>query len=130
MYIGAEANVVGQIPANMVGILVDHNLIRIPEPIIAECQIGRSHRPIPAIEPEPARSSTANSPHVTGTKPASKVAMLPWLIEMVVRIAGAGIVPNPLLPFHVRSSRMAGLCGSVRMRSGGFRRAMICRRPV
>src|ERR1700722_20599639 len=120
MHIGAEAHIVGKIPAHMVGVLINHNLTRVPEPVIAEGQIGRGHRPIPAVEPEPARSAAANPPYVTGTKAAGKVAMLPGLIEMVVRIAGTAIVPNPLLPFHVRSTRMGGLFGSVGVGGRGF----------
>src|ERR1700722_10438286 len=130
MHIGAEAHIVGKIPAHMVGVLINHNLIRVPEPVIAEGQIGRGHRPVPAVEPEPARTAATNPPYVTGTKATGKVAMLPRLIEMVVRIAGTAIVPNPLLALHMRSSRMAGLFRSFGVCDGGFRRAVRRSRPV
>ena len=43
MHISSEAHIVGKIPSDMVRIRVDDDLIRVPEPVRAECQIGVSN---------------------------------------------------------------------------------------
>ena len=58
MHVGTKAHVVSEIPAGVIGIIVDDDLIGIPEPIGAEGEVGGCDRPVPSIEPEPAGAAS------------------------------------------------------------------------
>ena len=100
MHVGAEADVVREILAVVVGIFVDHDLVGLPEPIVAIAEIIRCDAEIKAAEPETAGASAREMPDVAAAETAGKVAVLPRMIHVVVRIVAAGIVAS-----SVRDSR-------------------------
>ena len=87
--VGAEANVIGQVPAVVIGILVDDDLVGIPEPIVAIAYIRVSDVEIKAAKPEAPGTATGDAPNVAAAEAAGEVAMLPRMIEMEVRIIAA-----------------------------------------
>lgn len=111
----------------MVGIIVQNDIIRIPEPVIAVTDVVRSDGEVEAAEPEPARSTASQSPHVPRPEAAGEMPVLPWVIEMIVRVAGTSIMAHPFFTVvHMRSVRMPRLVVEVsiflgRMRSGYLR---------
>jgi hypothetical protein len=113
--VGAEPHVIGQVPSVVVGVFVDDDLIRIPEPAVAETNVIRRYAEVKAAEPETRRASTDEMPGVTAAKATGKAAVLPRMIEVVVGIVAAGVVTYPLIVrVNVRSVRMPGLvakCG-------------------
>src|ERR1039458_6755379 len=98
VHISAAAHIVSEIPAHMVRIVVNHDLIRVPVPIAAIISVGERNRPVPAVEPELSWTSAGNPPYVRGTKAASKVPVSPGMVQMVARIAAACIMPDPVTP--------------------------------
>jgi hypothetical protein len=58
---------------------------------------------------------------MVGAEPAGKVPVFPRMIEMVVRIVPAGVMPNPLVTIDVRSVGVAWLVGVIAMFPGGVR---------
>jgi hypothetical protein len=40
VYVGSQPDVVSQIPAVMIGVFVDDDVVAVPEPVIAEADIG------------------------------------------------------------------------------------------
>ena len=108
MDVGAQPNVVGEIPAVVVRIFIDHDLIGAPIPGIAEGEVNGSDGEIETAEPEALSIATCNAPHVAFAEAAGEVPVLPGMIEMIVRIIGAGIVADPLVvSVNVRSVGMA-----------------------
>ena len=95
VHVGTEAHIVGKVPAGVVRIFVDDDLVRVPEPVRAEGEVGCSDGPEPTIEPEPAGTTALNDPGMLRAETARKVAMLPWLVEMIGRIVAPGIMTNP-----------------------------------
>jgi hypothetical protein len=91
----AEADVVCQVPADVVGIFVDDDVVAIPEPAVAKADVVRSDAEIEAAEPEAAGTASGQMPYVAGAETAGKVAVLPRMIEVVVGIVGTGIVADP-----------------------------------
>jgi hypothetical protein len=57
-----QPNVVGQIPAEVIRIRIDHDFVAVPEPIPAKAQIGRGDAPIEIIEPETVRAPAREMP--------------------------------------------------------------------
>lgn len=82
MNVRAEPHVVGKIPAHIVGILVDHDLIAIPKPITAVADIDRGDTEIKSAKPETAGTASGKPPDVMRAKATTEVAMLPRMIEM------------------------------------------------
>jgi len=109
VHVSPQANVIRQVPAHVVGIFVDHDVIPGPIPVTAESQIRIGNREIEAVEPEPRRAAAAQMPPVGGTESATEMAVLPRMIDMESRIVLAGIVPDPGLAIHVGGFRMTGL---------------------
>src|ERR1700733_6520006 len=132
VHVGAEANVVGEIPAGMVWILIDHDLVGIPQPVAAEGNVVRRNAKIKAVEPESAGASAAKMPHVPLAETSGEVAMLPGMIDMIVRIVSPRIVTDPAITLHVdvRCVRMTRLLGMTLNGGGGMDRPLICCGPV
>ena len=109
MSVRAQPRVVGKIPANMVWILVDHDLIASPVPTRNDVEIVRGDIPVEIIEPEALRVSSRKHEYMLRSKTAAEMSVCPWLSEMVMRIGSATIVPNPfiVLRVNVRNVRMA-----------------------
>ena len=116
MHVGSHADVVRQIPSVMVGIFVDNDLIRIPEPIVAVADIVRSNAKVKAAEPETRWAAASKMPDVATTKATGKVTMLPRMVDVVVGIIAAGVMAHPLIVgVDVGSVRMTTFVTEIRM---------------
>ena len=115
--VGAEPGVVGEVPAVVVGIFVDDDVIAVPKPIANVIVIVGSYAEGEAAEPEALAVSTAQAEHMTAAKAAGEAAMFPRMIEMIVGIIAAGIVADPcVIVVDVRSFRVIGLIAEGRAR--------------
>ena len=90
MHVGAESHVVGEISAFVVGVFVDHDLVAVPEPVVAETDVIRSYAEIKATEPEAVGTASREMPDVAAAEAAGEASVLPGMIEIVV-----GIVRGP-----------------------------------
>lgn len=107
MDVGAEADVIGQVPAVVIGILVDDDLVGVPEPIVAVIEVRGRDGEIKAAEPEALAIAAGDAPDVAAAEAAVEVAVLPRMIEMETGVIAAGIVADPLaVGVDVRSFRM------------------------
>jgi len=122
VHVGAEPDVVGKVPAVVVGILVDDDLIRIPKPVVGESEIIRSDAEIKATEPEPRGATSGEVEDVAATKAASEPAVLPGMVEVVMGVIAAGIVADPLIVgVDVGRVRMSASVAEVGMFGGRVR---------
>src|ERR1700722_6618238 len=105
----SQADVVGQIPAVVVWIVVNYDIVGSPVPIIAITEVIRGNRKIEAAEPEAARASSFNAESVALADAAGKSSVLERMIDVEMSVVLACIVANPLvsLGMDVRSFRMA-----------------------
>src|SRR5208282_3614747 len=101
MNISAEPHVIGQVPADVVGIRVDDDLVRVPKPAVAEGNVSRGNVPVPAVKPEAPRTAASKMPYMAAAEAARELTMGPGLFDMIPRIAGAGVVADPGLPIHM-----------------------------
>src|SRR5271165_2989671 len=109
MNVGAQPGVIGQIPAFVVRVFVNDDLIGIPDPVVAEADVVGSDAEVKAAEPEARWASPGEVPDVAAAKTSRKPAMFPGMIEVVVRIIATGIVTYPfIVRVHVGSFRMSG----------------------
>ena len=112
MNVGAEPDVVGQIPADVVRVVVDHDLIAIPEPVAAIFDVVRRDTEVKSTEPEARWASAFNVPNMRPAETAGEVPVLPRTIETIMRIVAAGLVPDPFaVGVNMGDIGMAGLVG-------------------
>src|SRR5437868_5850662 len=90
-----QPGVVREIPADVVGIVVNHDRIAVPEPAVDVAIVPRRDAEVVAIEPEPVSVPSLETELMTGTEPAREMPMLPGMIEVIVGITRAGIVSDP-----------------------------------
>ena len=122
-------HVVGEIPAVVVGIFVDHDLVAVPVPVVAIGEIKRGNAEVEAAKPEAAGAASADAPDVAAAEAAGEAAMLPGMIEVEAGVVASSVVSNPLaVVVDVRSFGMAcpgrrtpGAAGSARERAMGRR---------
>jgi hypothetical protein len=93
--IGPKPDVIGEVPADVIGIVVDDDIVRIPEPAVTETNVVGSHGEEEASEPEAAGTSASEMPHMAATEATAEAAMLPGMIHVVMNVAAAGIVTDP-----------------------------------
>ena len=117
--VGAESYVIGEIPADVIGIVIDDDVIGIPQPAVYKAEVIGSNAKEESIEAEALRTSSPKPIDVIATDLAAEVSVCPGMIEMIAGIVRAGVVPDPLIVcVDVRRFRMARLVsGKARRRS-------------
>ena len=125
--VGSQPYVVRQIPAIVIRIFVDYDLVSAPVPAIAVAEVVGRNTKIETSEPEALAISALNTPYMIFAKSTCKVAALPGVIQVVVRIVGPAVMPNPfVVRVHVRRVRMSCLIAvMLRLLDGMFR--WVCR---
>ena len=113
-----QPRVVGEIPAVMVGIFVDHDLVAVPEPVTAQGKVKGCDAESEAAKPETGGTATANAPYMAAAEAAGESAMLKGMIDVEAGIIASGVVADPrAVVVNVRSFGMALPIGA-RGRSG------------
>jgi hypothetical protein len=97
MDVSAQPDVVSQIPAVVVRIFIDHDIVGTPVPVVAISEIIGRNRKIETAEPEAARAASFDPKRMTSAEATRKAAMLPGMVEVVVGIISSCIMPNPLV---------------------------------
>jgi hypothetical protein len=106
--ISPEPNVIGQIPSHVVRVLVDDDLVGIPEPTIAIAHIKGCNAEKKSTEPKAFWTAASEMPYMPSPGTAGEMTMLPRVIEMVVGVPAPAVVPNPLaVVVNMRSLRVA-----------------------
>jgi hypothetical protein len=105
----------------MVGILVNYYLVRIPKPIIAKGKVVGGNTKVEPVKPKTLPVSSAKPEDMARAEPAREVPMLPRMIEVVVRVTSARIMPHPLsVRMDVRGVGVPGLIAKIAiLRRGG-----------
>jgi hypothetical protein len=132
----------------MVGIVVNYNLIGIPEPVGAIVVVWRCNAEEKAIEPEAFATASRKVEHMALADAAGKASMFKRVIEVIARVVFTGIVSDPLIicvnvgSFGVslfvrkllrralRLSRLLGLLGPLGLLLGPRRRSFCRGRPA
>jgi len=97
MDVSSQPDIVSKIPPVVIGILVNHDAVGTPDPVIAITNVIRSDGKIEPAEPETAWASAFDAKRVPLAEAAGKMSVLPGMIEVVVRIVLARIMPDPFV---------------------------------
>jgi hypothetical protein len=104
-----EPNVVRQVPACIVRIIVQHDVIGIPEPVVAKTDIIRRDGEEESADLEAVRTSAMQTPHMASANGSRETTVLPRTIEMIVLIVRHMAYPSIVLRMNVRRLGMAFL---------------------
>src|SRR5580692_228240 len=97
MDVRPQPDVVSQIPAVVVGILVDHDIVGAPVPVVAVAEIILCNRKVEAAEPEAARASPFNAKRMSPPEAATKSSVFERMIDVVVRVVLPCIMSDPFV---------------------------------
>jgi hypothetical protein len=118
--VNPQPHVIGEVPAEVVWIVINHDLVRIPEPVITKAVLVWGNAKVEAAKPEALPVPSYKPKDMAGTEPSREVPVLPRMIEMVVRIITAGVMPDPLIVrIDVRGVRVPGLVAIIAVFRGG-----------
>ena len=111
MGIGSEAGVIREIPAWVIWIVVYHDVVAVPQPIVRVVVVVRRDVPVKAAKPETVAASAFKAIDVVAADFTAEASVFPNVILMITGIVAAGFMPDPLivLSMHVRSFGMAWL---------------------
>jgi hypothetical protein len=103
-----ESRVVCKIPAWMIGVVIDHNLIASPAPVGDDVVVVWRDVPVEAIKPEPLPVTSLKPEDMLGSDTTGKTSVFPGSGNLVMRIAGTAFMAYPLivLCMNVRRFRM------------------------
>jgi hypothetical protein len=105
--VSAQSDVVCQVPANMVRVVIDHDVVATPIPVATKSYVKGGDAEVRTVEPKPARASTLQPPTVACADAKGKPPVFPGMIEVVVGVAAPGVMSNPrAVGVNVRSVGM------------------------
>jgi len=79
----------------VVGVLVNHDIVAVPIPVIAIGKVKGRDAKVEAAKPEAPRIATLNSPPVSATETTGEAAMLPGMIDMEAGIVSSTFMSDP-----------------------------------
>ena len=124
MNVDAQSHVVGQVPAIVVRVIIDHNLIAVPEPAIAEAKVSLRNAEVESAEPKTRWTASRQVKDMTPTDTARNSSVLERPVEVVAGIAAARVMSDPFV-VGVNVGRF-GMPGFIR-KTPAFRRGWLFR---
>jgi hypothetical protein len=101
MSIGAQSRVIREIPTGVIRVGVDHDVITIPQPVVSIIVVVRGNLKEETAYIESVPPSAMEPPDVLWANAATKVAVFPRMIEMIMGIVASAVVSHPLVIFGV-----------------------------
>src|SRR4029077_8022531 len=89
--VGAEARIVGEVPARMIRVVVNHDLIARPVPVADDGVIVRKNAPVKVLEPEPFAVSPLQVEYMLGADASGEVTMCPRVIKVEPGVVAARV---------------------------------------
>ncbi len=107
MDVGPQPDVVSQIVAYVVGIVINHDVITVPEPVIDISKIRVCDRKVETAKAKAVRIAPTQPPNMPCADGAGKVSMLPRMVKMVADIVSFMAYPTIVFCMHMGCFRMA-----------------------
>jgi hypothetical protein len=93
--VSSQPGVVGQIPAFVVRVGVNRDIVTIPIPVVGIGHVEWGDAEIEAVKPEAVGSAALDSPEVPAAETAVKAAVFPGMVEAEACVATIAVVPDP-----------------------------------
>jgi hypothetical protein len=99
--IGSEPGVIGEIPAWVIWIVVQHDVVAAPQPVAGVVIVVRRDAPEIAAEPETVAASAFDAINVVAANFTAEASVFPNVILMVARIVAASGMTDPLIALRM-----------------------------
>jgi hypothetical protein len=93
--VGAQPHVVSEIPAFVVGVFINHDIVAVPQPVVRVGEVKRGDAEVVAAKPETAGIASLNAPAVSTAKAAIEAAMFPGVIDVETDVIAPAFVSHP-----------------------------------
>jgi hypothetical protein len=105
MDIGSEPGVIRQIPAGVIWIVVQHDVVAVPQPIVGVVVLVRRDVPVKAAKPETVAASAFKAIDVVAADFAAEASVFPYMVLMITSIVAAPLMTDPAIAvrMNVRS---------------------------
>jgi len=97
MGVGAGTDVVGEVPAGVVRVVVEDDVVAIPEPVVSVVVIVWGDGPEEAAKSEVIAAAAFEAVNVVAANFTSEMAVFPGVVLMIVSIATAGVMADPVI---------------------------------
>lgn len=109
VHIDAKTHVVGEIPSGVIRIVINDDVVGIPEPSVAVLNVIGRDIEIESAEPEASGSAATQPPHMAGTDRCREMPVFPGMIEAIILVVAARVSdPAAGVRIYVRSCRVTG----------------------
>src|SRR5881396_3020483 len=95
MNVSAQPRVIRQVPPIVVWVLIDHDVVTVPQPVVDEGVVVRCNTKEEAVKTKTLSVSSLKPKDMVAAEAASESATVEWMIEVVVGIVTAGIMSHP-----------------------------------
>src|SRR2546427_10905669 len=107
MNVSAQPRVISQVPALVVWVLIDHDVVTVPHPVVDVGVVVRCNAKEEAVNIKPPSVSSLEPKDRVAAEAASEASVFERMIDAVVTIVTAGIMPDPVVVvFNVGSFPM------------------------
>lgn len=117
MDVGAQPGVIGEIPARIVAIGVEDDIVAIPKPVVAITHVGWSDHEEISVEVEAVWASAFEAIDVARAKFTREMAVFPRTIEVIAVVPAFVADPAVVLGVHMGSIGMPWSLGIIPRRS-------------
>jgi len=93
--VSTETGVIREIPTEVIGVVIDHDLIAAPVPGRDIGHVKCGNAPVEIIEPKSIRVTATQHPHMSAAESAREAAVRIGMIQMEAAIVAALVVSDP-----------------------------------
>jgi hypothetical protein len=97
MDVRAQPRIVSEVPAVVIRVLVNHDRIGIPEPVVAIIIVSRRNTEVEIADPEAVSIPAGETEHVARPETTRESSVFKRMIDMIAGIIPPGIVSDPLV---------------------------------
>lgn len=108
MDVSTEPHVIGEVVSVVVGVVINHDVIIIPEPAVGIVIVVWRNLEKETTDIESIDAAAAETPDMLRAEAASEASVLPGMVDVIIGIVATGIMSYPAIVFSVdmRSFRM------------------------
>jgi hypothetical protein len=95
MHVRAKPDIVGKVPAVVIGIGIQDDVVTVPEPVAGITGVVWGHLEEEPVDIESVAPASSKPPDVLRPDRPREASLSPWMIETIVGIVATGVVSHP-----------------------------------
>jgi hypothetical protein len=110
VHVGAEPHIVAEIPTVVIGVIIDYDVVAVPQPIIAKGIVERGDGEEETTYRKSIVVTAVKPPDMARSPGTREMTVLPRMIKVIVRIIATSVMTYPPIAIgvHMGRGRMSG----------------------